>query len=62
MSKRYQGFHTSLSQMIRQKNPIIRMILLTVMDLSGVVNISVIEIVICVIRNTIYHPPKSLVL
>ena len=44
------------------KKSIIRMILLTVMNLSGVVNILVTEIVICGIINTIYHPPNSLVL
>ena len=31
-------------------------------DLSGVVKISVMVIVICGIRNTLYHAPKSLVL
>ena len=44
------------------KKSIIRMILLTVMNLYGIVNILVMEIVICVIINTLYHPPKSLVL
>ena len=37
------------------------MILLKATNLSWVVKISVIVIVICVIRNTIYYAPKSLV-
>ena len=40
---------------------IIIMILLTVMTLSGVVNIFVTETVIYGIKTTIYRPPKSLV-
>ena len=43
------------------KNSIIRMIFLTVMILSGTVKILVMSIVICGIRNTLYHPPKSFV-
>ena len=41
---------------------IIRMIPLTVMNLSGAVNIFLTEIVVCGIINTLHRPPKSLVL
>ena len=41
---------------------IIIMILLTVMDLSGTVNISVMVTFIYVIKNNPYSPPKLLVL
>ena len=41
---------------------IIRMILLTVTNITGVVKIVVEVMVICVIKNTVYHKPKSLVL
>ena len=42
--------------------PIIIMILLSVMNLSGTVKILVMVIVIYGIRNTPYHPPNFLVL
>ena len=41
---------------------IIIMILLKVMNLSGTLNISVMVTVIYGVRNTLYHPPKFLVL
>ena len=41
---------------------IIRMTLLTVLNLSGLVKISVMEIVICGTKNNCYHPPESLLL
>ena len=44
------------------QNSIIRMILLTLINLSGTVNILVMVIVIYGIINTPYHPPKFLVL
>ena len=46
----------------KYKMSIIRMILLTVMNLSGTVQILVMVILIYGIRNTPYHPPKFLVL
>ena len=44
------------------QNSIIRMILLTVISLYLIVKISLMVIVICGIRTTLYHPLKSLVL
>ena len=43
----------------RYKNSIIRMILLTVINLSVTVKIFVMVIVICGIRNNLFHPPSS---
>ena len=44
------------------QNSIIRMILLTVINVYGVVKIFVMLIFICGVINTLYHSPKSLVL
>ena len=43
------------------ENSVIIIILLTVMYLSGVLNIFVMVILICGIRNTLYHQPKPFV-
>ena len=41
------------------QNSIKRMIPLTAINLSGIVKIFVMVIIICGIRNTLYHPQKS---
>ena len=50
----------SISSGANIKVSIIRMIFLTVMNLSGTVNISMMVIVIYGIINTPYHPPMIL--
>ena len=60
MKKSYMKLLISFGENIQIS--IIRMILVTVMDLSGTVNIFVVILVIYGIINTPYHPPKFLVL